>query len=131
MSKRRRTILPENFVPTSFSKGQTLHYPERAVAKPVPTTLKDTFSDFSEADRDHGVVLAPISQDEYEVRQGARIVGVVSFYNSRTAWGWRFFPRLHGMRPSIKLHPNPEACLTGCGKSQSAVLPAQFVPFFT
>jgi integrase len=79
--------------------------------KPPLRTVSEPHSNFSQTDRDRRVTLIQMSQDEYEVRQGPRTVGIVSFYNSKTVWGWRFFPRLHGMRPSTKLYRTPEKCL--------------------
>jgi integrase len=93
-------------------KPPHLNDPEGVVTKPLPTALIDT-STFSQINRGDGVVLAQINQDHYEVRKGARVVGVISFHDAQTEWGWKFFPRLHGMHPSKKLHPNPESCLKG------------------
>jgi hypothetical protein len=64
-------------------------------------------------DGDAGVILVQIDQDRYEVRKGSRILGDISFFNGETKWGWRFLPRLPGMHPSRKLHPNPESTLKG------------------
>jgi len=57
--------------------------------------------------------LIQVNRDQYEVRQGRRILGVVIFHDGSTAWGWRYYPRQLGKRPSRLLHPNPEAALKG------------------
>jgi hypothetical protein len=64
-------------------------------------------------DRDAEPILVQISQDQFELRQGRCLLGVIAFYNGEHAWGWRFFPRQPGKRPSDRLYPNPEATLKG------------------
>lgn len=64
-------------------------------------------------DRDAEPILVQISQDQYEVRQGRCLLGVVAFHDDRTTWGWRFYPRQNGKRASRALHPDPEAALRG------------------
>lgn len=58
-------------------------------------------------------VLVQINHDQYEVRQGRRILGVVVFRDGTDQWGWCYYPRQNGHRPSRVLHPNPEAALIG------------------
>ena len=107
-SRQKRAALRSCVLKDGPIKPPVLHDPERAVAKLVPTTPNDAHSDPGRTDKVNRVVLAQINDDQYEVRQGARIVGVVSFCTGKTEWGWQFFPRLHGMHPSKKLHPSPE-----------------------
>lgn len=86
--------------------------PDRPMAHSLLPSLGDPHPVILHGDR-IGVVLAQINDDEYEVRKDRTVVGVVSFFNGQREWGWRFLPRLHGMQPSRKLHPNAEACLKG------------------
>jgi hypothetical protein len=79
----------------------------------MPLSVGDIHSNVFYIDRDAGVVLAQIDRDHYEVRKGSCILGDISFFNGETNWGWRFLPRLPGMHPSTKLHPNPESTLKG------------------
>jgi integrase len=85
---------------------------DRAEIKPLKSS-GDTDPNFSRTHRQVAVVLAQIDEDNYEVRRGGGVVGLVSFYNGETEWGWQFFPSQRGLHPSRKLHPNPESCLRG------------------
>lgn len=58
-------------------------------------------------------VLIQTSVDQYELRQGRRLLGIVAFQDGDIQWGWRFFPTQNGKRPSRVLHPYPEATLKG------------------
>lgn len=62
-------------------------------------------------DRDAEPILVQISQDQYEVRRGRCLLGVVTFHDGRTTWGWRYYPHQNGKRASRALHPDPEAAL--------------------
>lgn len=70
-------------------------------------------------------ILIRVNRDQYEVRKGRRILGVVIFHDGSTAWGWRYFPRQPGKRPSRILHPNPEAALKGRRIAIAAVVSAR------
>jgi hypothetical protein len=83
------------------------------VAEPLLPSAGDAHPNVVHIDRDAGVVLAQINQDHYEVRNGSRVLGDIRFFTGETKWGWRFLPRLPGMQPSRKLHPNPESCVKG------------------
>jgi integrase len=87
--------------------------PDQAMAHPLLQSLGNADPIIRRRDRIGGVILAQINDDEYEVRKGRSVVGVVSFFNGQREFGWRLLPRLHGMQASRKLHPNPEACLKG------------------
>lgn len=80
---------------------------------PVQASTDPAYSNVIFLDRDTVPILVQISQDQFELRQGRCLLGVVAFYNGTHEWGWRFFPRQHGKRPSDRLHPNPEATLRG------------------
>jgi hypothetical protein len=58
-------------------------------------------------------VLIQVDRDRYEVRQGRCILGMVVFHDGAHEWGWRYYPRQVGRRPSRVLHLNPEAALRG------------------
>ena len=76
-------------------------------------TIDGTFPNVYYLDRDAKPVLIQINPDQYELRQGRRLLGIVAFRNGSTRWGWCFTPHISGKRPSRKLHPNPEAALRG------------------
>ena len=86
---------------------------EQAIAKPPLSSLDKAHSIVLRRGRIASVVLAQINQDEYEVRKGGCVLGVVAFFNGHKEWGWRFLPSLPGMQLDRKLHPNAEACLKG------------------
>jgi hypothetical protein len=77
----------------------------------VLITIDDAFPNVYHIDRDADPVLIQISRDQYELRKGHSLLGVVAFYDGTDVWGWRFFPHVTGKRPSRCLHPNPEAAL--------------------
>ncbi len=56
-------------------------------------------------------ILVQINLDQYELRQGRCLLGIVAFYNANTKWGWRFTPHQYGKRSGRILHPNPETAV--------------------
>jgi hypothetical protein len=112
-SRQKRAALQSETSDGDFIEHLTSTDAQSEGAEPMPLSVGDAHSNVFYIDRDVGVILAQIDQDHYEVRKGSCILGDVSFFNGEAKWGWRFLPRLPGMRPSRKLHPNPESTLKG------------------
>jgi hypothetical protein len=86
---------------------------ERRLPNPALPSVFDAPSSLGQTDKRSPVVLAQVSRDHYDVRQGTSRIGFILFCNGQTQFGWRFVPIEAGLRPSRKLHPNPESCLKG------------------
>jgi len=80
---------------------------------PISVTADDAFPNVVYLERDAKPVLIQKTLDQYELRQGRCLLGVVAFYNGQIEWGWRFTPHQTDIKPSQILHPNPESTLKG------------------
>jgi hypothetical protein len=81
---------------------------DQRIADPLLPSLPDAHPTIPYRGRIGGVVLAQINRDEYEVRKGRCVFGLVSFFDGQTEWGWRFLPRVHGIQPSRNFIPTPK-----------------------
>ncbi len=79
----------------------------------VRISIDDAYPNVYFIDRDAKPFLIQINLDQYELRQGRCLLGVIIFQNGNDKWGWRFFPNQTGKRPSRVLYPNPEAAVKG------------------
>jgi hypothetical protein len=112
-SWQQRAAVPSVATEVGPNEQQNLADADQRIAEPLLSSLGDAHATIPYRGGIAGVVLAQINRDEYEVRKGRWVFGLVRFFGGQTEWGWRFLPRVHGMQPSRKLHPNPEACLKG------------------